>query len=140
MSATVTLATPSKNAMLAALLTRLDPTPGGARATLEIRSGSKPANGDAAATGTLLAVLTFADPPAPAPSGGVLTFSAIARDEGADATGNAAWARLKNADGGTELDGTVTVTGGGGFVELNRLDLVAGGPVEVTGCQLDFAG
>ena len=61
----------------------------GNAALLRIYNGSRPATGGAATT--LLAELTCGSPFAGAASGGVLTASAIASDESADATGTATW-------------------------------------------------
>jgi hypothetical protein len=53
--------------------------------------GTRPATGGTATT--LLFECTFTDPAAAAPSGGVLTFSAITADASADATGTTTWGR-----------------------------------------------
>lgn len=136
--ATVNLTVSARNALLARLLLSMDPTVGGAAATLNIYSGTKPVNADAAATGTLLGTLTFSDPVAPAPSGGVATMSAIAQDASADATGTATWCRVFDPTGTTIFDGVVTATGGGGFLELNTTAIALGGPIQITGMQINI--
>jgi hypothetical protein len=106
---------------------------GSGPATIAIYSGTQPADGDAALSGnTLLATLTMSDPAAPAASAGVLTFSTITEDTGADATGTATWARVRSSDGAQGFDCDVTATGGGGVIELNTVSIVAGGPVRIT--------
>lgn len=96
-----------RNTQAAAVATALN---GG---TLEIRTGSQPADPDTAAGGTLLAVLTFANPAAAvAPSGGVVTFSALGPEDAVLATGTATWFRAKSSDGVAVLDGTVGLTSG----------------------------
>jgi hypothetical protein len=65
---------------------------------LRIYSGTKPATGDTALSGnTLLAELRYANPSAAAAVAGVLTFSAIASDTAADATGTATFFRAFTA-------------------------------------------
>lgn len=137
--ATVNLTSAARNALLDRLALLLDPTVGGAKATVNIYSGTKPVNADAAVgAGTLLGTLTFADPVAPSSSGGVLTMSAITQDASADSTGTAAWARVFDASGTGVFDGTVTATGGGGFIELNTVSIAAGGPIQITGMQINI--
>lgn len=99
-------------------------------AILEIRSGARPANADTAPTGTVLASMTLpADAMAAAASLSV-SFQGTWSDTSADATGTAAWFRIKRAgDSGTtnttdrRLDGTITATGGGGDMEINNTSI-----------------
>ena len=100
----------------------------GAAATIELRTGSKPAAVDDAATGTLLgtvsvtgsftstdAVLTAADPAAVA----------------VVASGTAGYFRAKTSGGTAKIDGTITESGGGGDMILDDVDLVSGGTVNL---------
>lgn len=76
-------------------------------ATLEVYTGSQPANADTAASGTLLVTLTLNDP-AGTQSGGVITIDVDpAISATAVATGTAGWARMKDSAGVTVLDGSV---------------------------------
>lgn len=101
----IRVATATRSTMMNAVEAALDG--GSGPATLEIRTGSQPANADAAASGTLLATLTLNDP-AGAQSGGVITMSVSpAVTATAVATGTAGWARLKDSTGATVLDGSV---------------------------------
>jgi hypothetical protein len=101
--------------------------------TIQIRSGAQPANANTAASGTLLATLTFSNPAfGAANTSGVATASAITQDASADATGTATWARILQGAGGTVFDCDVTATGGGGTIELNTTSIVAGGAVSIT--------
>jgi hypothetical protein len=119
----------TRNAMLQKILDALDA--GAGAATLKIYSGTQPANADTALSGnTLLATLTFTDPTAPAPSGGVITFSTITEDSSADAIGTATFARMADSTGATVMDGDVGTTGA--LITLNRTDFVVGGPVRIT--------
>lgn len=84
---------------------------GSGAATLEIRSGSQPADADTTASGTLLVTLTLNDP-AGTQSGGVITIDVSpAISAAAAATGTAGWARLKDSAGATVLDGSVGTSG-----------------------------
>lgn len=103
---------------------------GAGAATIEIRSGTQPADPDTAATGTLLATLTFTDPSAPAASAGVTTMSTITEDASADATGTASWARAKDSTGAAVFDCDVSTSGA--TINLNTTAIVAGGPVRIT--------
>lgn len=101
---------------------------------LRIYDGARPATGGAATT--LLAELTCTDPCAAAAAAGVLTFSAITADTSANATGTATWARFVDSAGTFVLDCSVTVTGGGGDVQLNAVAISAGARVEVTSATI----
>jgi hypothetical protein len=86
-------------------------TQAGATAYLLIYSGSVPANCAAAATGTLLASLPMSNPIAPAPSGGVLTMSAITSAAAAN-SGTAGYWRICTSSAGTTVvaQGTIYQT------------------------------
>ena len=99
--------------------------------TIEIRSGTQPANANAAATGTLLVTLTFsatAFAPAGA-TGGQAAANAIGSANAA-ATGTASWFRAKGSGGGTVFDGSVgTATAD---LILSSVSLTTGGNVAVS--------
>ena len=105
---------------------------GGAGAgTIQIRSGTQPADADDAATGTLLATLTFSDPAFGAAStAGVATASAITDDSSADATGTAAWARVLDSNSATIVDCDVGTSGA--TINLNTVSITAGATVSIT--------
>ena len=126
--ANIRVAVASRNDMLAALLARMNL--GSGAATLKMYSGTQPANGDAAESGTLLGTLTFSDPAAPAPSGGTITFSAITEDSEANATAIVTWARIEDSDGNNVFDGNVGELDA--MIILNTTDIKAGGPIRVT--------
>jgi hypothetical protein len=79
-------------------------------------------------TQTLLGTCACADP-AGVEAGGTLTFSAIDNDLSADATGTAAWVRIADSTGTVVMDLDVTVTGGGGYVQMASTSITAGGPI-----------
>jgi hypothetical protein len=116
----------ASNAMVDALTDLID---GG---TLEIRTGAKPASPNDAATGTLLATLTFSSPSFGSAASRVATVGAIAAVNGS-ATGTAGYFRAKSSGGTAYVDGTVTVTGGGGDLTLDSTSIVSGESVDITG-------
>lgn len=100
---------------------------------LRLYNGTRPATGGAVTT--LLAELTFSDPCGTV-TNGVLTFSAITSDAMADNTGTATWFRIVDSTGAFVLDGTITVTGGGGDITMTSTSIQAG--VTVDGTSLVF--
>jgi len=126
-------ATPTRNAMMDALVARMNL--GSGPATLAMYTGTQPANGDAAATGTLVGTLTFSDPAAPAAADGTVTFSAITEDSSTDNAGNpVTWARVRDSDGNSVFDGDVGTSGS--LINLNTVTIAAGGPLRVTSFTL----
>ena len=100
---------------------------------LRLYNGTRPATGGAVTT--LLAELTFSDPCGTV-TNGVLTFSGITSDSSADTTGTATWFRIVDSTGAFVLDGTITVTGGGGDITMTSTSIQAG--VTVDGTSLVF--
>lgn len=97
----------------------------GASPTLEIRSGSPPANCAAADTGTVLATLTLPSDWIAAASSGSKALAGTWQDLSADATGTAGHFRIK-ASSTCHMQGTVTATGGGGDMEVSSTSFTAG--------------
>ncbi|MEW7987894.1 MAG: hypothetical protein AB2799_19075 [Candidatus Thiodiazotropha sp.] len=127
--ANVRLANASQQAAMDAVVDLID---GGAGAgTIQIRSGTQPADANSAATGTLLATLTFSDPAFGATNtSGVATASAITDDTSADATGTAAWARVLDSNSSVIFDCDVGTSGA--TINLNTTSITAGGTVSIT--------
>jgi hypothetical protein len=99
--------------------------------TLKVYTGSKPATVATAATGTLLATFTLADPSAAAAAAGVATWDFdpdIAATVAAD--GTAGWFRVADSDGNAVLDGTVGTAGAD--LNFSSVAWVTGGTVEIT--------
>lgn len=97
--------------------------------TIKFYNAPMPAlTSDGITTQTLLGTCACADP-AGAEAGGTLTFSAIDNDVSADATGTAAWVRIADSTGTVVMDLDVTVTGGGGYVQMASTSITAGGPI-----------
>ena len=125
----ITLATATAQAMCNAAVDLIDGGP--AAGYIQIRSGSRPASANDAATGTLLATLTFSDPAfGSANSSGVATASAITQDSSADNTGTATWARVFDSTGATIFD--ISVGTSGADLNLDSTSIIAGGTVSVT--------
>lgn len=109
--------------------------------TLDIYSGTAPANADAALSGnTLLASLPLGSPAFGAAASGVATANAITADSSADATGTPTFFRLRTSGGAVVYQGTAGASG----QELNLSGLsagqiVAGGNVAVSSLTITQA-
>lgn len=104
----------------------------GVSAKLQIRTGGVPANTAATDTGTLLVEMTLPSDWMAAASGGTKALAGSWTGTGA-ATDTAAHFRLKdNAGTTTHLQGTVTVTAGGGDLTLDNTSIATGQTVTVT--------
>lgn len=119
-----------RNAQADAVTALLDAGSGAGYA--EIRTGSQPATPATAASGTLLATVTLADPAFAAASAGDADLSDPASVNGV-ADGTAGWARFFDSDDNVVFDGHVTTTGGGGVLELTSTAITNGGAVDITG-------
>lgn len=101
---------------------------------------SDAADPDSAATGTLLAELTFnATAFQTASDDGTnssIVANAITQDSNANASGTAAHWRAFNSSGTMVLKGTVSGTGGGGELQLNNTSVVSGGIVSISSMTL----
>jgi hypothetical protein len=124
------LATATRNSACDAVADLVDGGPAGG--TIKIYTGSQPATANDAASGTLLATITLADPGYGAASSGVVTLLGVPLSVAAVASGTAGWARFADSAGATVFDGSVTATGGGGQVELATTTISSGGTVQIT--------
>jgi hypothetical protein len=109
----------------------------GATAVLRIRTGAAPADCATADSGTVLAELTLPSDWMAAASGGSKAKSGTWQDTSANATGTAAHFRIYDS-GGTVcgIQGTVTITGGGGDMTLDNTSIASGQNVTITGFTL----
>lgn len=126
------LPTTTRNAVCQALVDLFDA--GSGPGYIEIRTGSGPATPNDAANGTLLATLVLADPAfdtAGTAGAGIATADTIPVVQGV-AAGSAGWFRAYDSDDNPVEDGTVSVTGGGGEMELNTVTISIGVDVAVT--------
>lgn len=100
----------------------------GSAATIEIRTGPKPATPETADAGTLLATVNISG--SFTSTDGVLT-SADPASVTIAASGTAAHFRIKTSGGVAKIDGTVTATGGGGDLELATVELSSGATLDL---------
>ncbi len=117
----VTYSTAAKTARMAAVIAQIDA--GAAAGTLEIGTTGM---------GSVLAILTLADPCGSAASG-VLTFDfdPDISDASANASGTAAEARIKDSDGTVIISGLTVGTSGTDIV-LDSVSITAGQTVTLT--------
>lgn len=106
----------------------------GTSAILKIRSGTVPANTAASEAGTTaLAVLNLPSDWLAAASAGVKSKSGTWEDTSADASGTATFFRIYASDGTTcHWQGTVSVTGGAGDLQVDNVSINAGQTVTIT--------
>lgn len=102
----------------------------GASPTLEIRSGAAPATCASADSGTVLATMTLPADWMAASSGGTKAKSGTWQDASADATGTAGHFRIK-ASTTCHIQGSVTITGGGGDMTLDNTSIATGQTVTI---------
>jgi hypothetical protein len=117
----LTISAAAAQAVGAALATDI-----GSAATIEIRSGSKPATPETAASGTLLSTVTISG--SFSSSGATLT-AADPASASVVATGTAGYFRLKTSGGTAKIDGTVGTSGAD--MNLSSVSLVSGGTVDL---------
>jgi hypothetical protein len=103
----------------------------GTSCSLEIRSGTVPANCAASRTGTVLATINLPSDWMAAASSGAKAIAGTWQDLSADATGTAGHFCVYNSqstkDGTTcFIQGTVTATSGGGDMEVSSTSFTAG--------------
>ena len=125
----IRLSTAARNASTDAVVDLIDA--GAGAGTLKIYTGTQPATGDTAPSGTLLATVTLIDPA----FGASATGTAAGGDPAAVnpvASGNAGWFRIQDSNGNNVYDGSVTATGGGGDLQLSNIALAPGINVDIT--------
>lgn len=127
----IRLPTAARDAAVAAVAALADADVGAG--SIQIRSGAQPATANDPASGTLLATVTMADPAFTGPVAGVMTLDTtpVLTTTGV-AAGTAGWFRMLDNSGDTVLDGSVTITAGGGDLELNTTTIAIGLTVEIT--------
>ncbi len=104
-----TVSTGTQNAMCDAVAARVDA--GSGPGVIEIRTGSKPASANDAATGSLLATITLDDPAFDGASDGTADLLGVPLSGTGVADGTAGWFRVKDSDGGAVFDGTAGTSG-----------------------------
>lgn len=105
-------------------------------AVLKIRTGAPPGIGEAD-SGTVLATMSLPSDWMAAASNGSKALAGTWQDASADASGTAAHFRIYASDGTTQhIEGTVTVTSGGGDIELDSVSITAGQSVTISSFTL----
>jgi len=98
--------------------------------SLEIYTGTQPADPNDAPSGTLLVQIDVPSPAFGAAVGGVIS-KAGTWQEVAVGTGSAGWARLISSDTNKTLDISVSESGGGGDAIISDEDVVPGNTITV---------
>ena len=125
---TIQFSLPVRNARLDAIATVI-----GASAKLIIYSGAQPADCSEAPSGTVLATLSLPSSWMLAASSGSKSKTGTWSDTSADNGGTAGHFRIYDTSLTTcGLQGSVTVTGGGGDLTLDNITIVAGQTVTIT--------
>ena len=128
---TIKLSTGVRNARIGAVESAI-----GASAVLKIRTGTVPANITDADSGTVLVSITLPADWLGAASAGVVTKLGTWQGTGA-AAGTAGHFRIYAADGTTQhMQGTVTITGGGGDMTLDNTSIAVSQTVTISGFSL----
>lgn len=108
----------------------------GVSAKLDIYSGSPPANCAAADTGTLLATLSLPSDWMANASGGSKGLAGSWTGTGS-AAGTAGYFRIKDSTNTTcHMQGTVTLTGGGGDMTMDNTNIASGQSITVNSFNL----
>jgi len=133
LTALIALSSALRNARLATIANALDSTvlPG----LLRLYTGPRPAINEPVTEQMLLAEVRLSKPCAASLGGGVLTFAAIPRVL-CHHSGTAAWARLLDGDERPVMDIDAGLPGSGVELELTRVDLLAGGAIDITLAEL----
>jgi len=123
----IQLSTTARNGMLDAIETAT-----GASALLRIRTGAPPANCAAARTGTILVSITLPADWWAAASSGQKTKSGTWSGSASN-TGTAAHFEVMDSGGTTcHIQGTVTITGGGGDMTLDNTSIATSQTVTIS--------
>ena len=123
-----------RNASLDAIETTIGTAP-----TLELRSGAAPANCAAADSGTLLASMTLPSDWLAAAASGAKTILGTWQDTSADAAGIVGHFRIK-VGATCHIQGSVTISGGGGDMTLDNNVLALGQQVTITAFTINAGG
>lgn len=124
------LATALRNAVSNAITTLVDAGSGPGK--IQIYTGAQPTNPNTAASGTLLATFTLADPSFGAAASGTITLQGVPLSTTGLAAGTAGWFRALDSADNAVCDGTVSATGGGGQIELNTTTVSVGLNLQIT--------
>lgn len=104
----------------------------GTSPTLTVRTGALPTNCAAANSGTVLATVNLPNDWMAAASNGSKSLSGTWEDSSADATGTAGHFRIHDGSGVCHMQGTVTMSGGGGDMTVDNTSFAVGQDFIVT--------
>lgn len=124
----------ARNAALDAIETAI-----GAAPTLELRTGTVPTNCGTADSGTVIATMTLPSDWMAAAASGSKALSGVWQDASADAAGTVGHFRIK-AGATCHIQGTVTITGGGGDMTLDNNVVASGQQINITSFTLTAGG
>jgi hypothetical protein len=124
---TIQLDTTTRNAILDAIEASI-----GASPTLKLRTGAQPASTATADSGTVLATLPLPADWMSAAADGAKALLGTWADASADASGTAGHFRVYDSAGTCRMQGSATITGGGGNLTLDNPVLVATQTVTIT--------
>ncbi len=111
----------------------------GSTASLRIRTGAQPANCAATRSGTVVASVALPSDWMLAASGGAKAMAGAWADNSADAAGTAGHFEIVDGSGTCHLQGSVSVTGGGGDMTLDNVVFAIGQAFSVTSFSLTDA-
>lgn len=111
----------------------------GATATLRVRTGAQPINCAASRSGTVVASITLPSDWMLAASGGAKAMSGTWADTSADAAGTAGHFEIVDGSNVCHLQGSVSLTGGGGDMTLDNVVFAIGQTFSVTSFSLTDA-
>lgn len=123
-----------RNASLDAIETTIGTAP-----TLELRTGTVPANCAAADSGTVVATMTLPSDWMAAASAGSKALAGVWQDLSADAAGTVGHFRVK-VGATCKIQGTVTITGGGGDMTLDNNVVTSGQQINITSFTITAGG
>jgi hypothetical protein len=121
------LSTGARNAACDAIVDAIDT---GGTGTIQIRTGAQPGSPNDAASGTLLATLTFSATAFGAAASGTATANAITSDTSVDATGTAGYARILDGAAATIAD--MDIGQGSGTLNFDDTSFISGGTAAIS--------
>jgi hypothetical protein len=122
--------TASRNGIANTFRSQFNGTTGSA--TLTIRTGAPPGP-NSAASGTVLSTVLLPATAFASATAGALALSGTWEDTSADNAGTAAHFRIVSEDGSTYIcEGAVTITGGGGELEVDNTNFASGQDFKIT--------
>lgn len=125
-----------RNAILDAIEAAIGPNP-----ILRVRTGAMPANTAAARTGNILSTINLPVDWMQAAAGASKTKSGTWEDASADAPGTAGHFEILDSTGTTcHMQGDVSATGGGGFLQVDNVVFAAAQQFTVTAFTLNALG